>query len=1231
MKGLLRFVFSPGARLIPLLSVLFLQVAFAGPTSFTSDDFNARNLKRPLWSFTDPNVDATLRLLGTKSDSARLAITVPGGSIHDLWTNGYGVPRIMQACTNTDFQVDVKFFSALTGVSYQSYLTQGIIIEQDATNLLRFDFTTGHEIDSVKAFSAAFVGGFASPQIKINNKNFAGYGVSPMWLRVKRTGDTWKMFYSLNGSTYTLADSFVHAIVASKIGLFAGNAGTNPAAFTSGVDYFFNADAITNADDAVYTKDNLGPLVYNVTYNVKPNAMVVRWKTDEPADGAVEWGSTTAYGGTPWATHSGYFTDHRLIVSGFNPSSDYHFRVTGIDDSLNTGASGDFLINSGAYIDDKTLLSDDFGGTSIDGTFWTQVNPRGDATFGVSGKKLSIAVPGGVAHDIWKDGYNAPRLMQSIQNDANVYEFTVKFTSAFVGSSGNLPLQGIVVEQDGNNIIRFNFSHDGTTLRVYVAGFYDGLLQPEQIANDAVTAPTSPLWLRVTQGGGRFWTYYSINGTSWTLVPSFLRPMDVRKIGVFAGNGGATPLAFTCLAEYVATTLPAKPYLALPLNNAVDVLVPSMVQWDTAAAATSYRLQLAIDAGFGTPAFNDSTITLTSKEVTGLLNTTKYYWRVRGKNLAGVGPVSDVFNFTTAIAAPSVPTAITPADNAVNVELNVPLLWTKPATTATFRLQVATDSMFASGIVYNDSTLTDSSKVVPGLANLTKYFWRINAKNAGGTSAYSIRRTFTTISAIPPAPAIVSPPNNAVNQQVNVTLRWNRSNAALTYRLQVAADSAFAPVLLVNDSTLTDTVKIMSGLTNSTRYFWRVNAKNVAGTSVYSAIYAFTTIIANPIVPLLVAPADGSVNQDLNVKFVWRRPAGTTSFRLQVASDSTFASGVAVNDSTITDTTKTAGGLVFGVKYFWRVNAKNIGGASPYSALFSFRTYDSDPAVPRQLAPANGVTGLDISVKLTWMRPAGATSFHLQVATDSTFAGGLVVNDPALADSFKSITGLNYLTKYYWRVNADAVGGTSPYSPRWSFATGIPDASQPSLIYPGPAQSVFPDVLKLFWHKSTPLVDRYWVDVAQDSAFNFALPPDSTVTDTTKTLTGLVNNASYFWRVRAHNAGGWGPYSNIRKFTRDITGVSEKPAIPTEFQLSQNYPNPFNPATQIVFGVPKEAHVILDVYNLLGQKVATLLDETRAAGYHAVNFNASSLPSGLYLYRMQAGDQSFIRKMMVVK
>jgi hypothetical protein len=97
-----------------------------------------------------------------------------------------------------------------------------------------------------------------------------------------------------------------------------------------------------------------------------------------------------------------------------------------------------------------------------------------------------------------------------------------------------------------------------------------------------------------------------------------------------------------------------------------------------------------------------------------------------------------------------------------------------------------------------------------------------------------------------------------------------------------------------------------------------------------------------------------------------------------------------------------------------------------------------------------------------------------------------------------------------------------------------------------------------------------------------------------------------------------------------LTGVSERP-LPKEFALDQNFPNPFNPVTKIELAVPRESHVRLVVYNLLGQEVATLVDEVKQAGYHTVTFNAAGFSSGLYFYRMNAGEVSFLRKMILVK
>ncbi len=89
--------------------------------------------------------------------------------------------------------------------------------------------------------------------------------------------------------------------------------------------------------------------------------------------------------------------------------------------------------------------------------------------------------------------------------------------------------------------------------------------------------------------------------------------------------------------------------------------------------------------------------------------------------------------------------------------------------------------------------------------------------------------------------------------------------------------------------------------------------------------------------------------------------------------------------------------------------------------------------------------------------------------------------------------------------------------------------------------------------------------------------------------------------------------------------------IPTEFELSGNYPNPFNPETVIPFGLPQSSHVVLEVYNLLGQRVAVLLDEPLSAGRHTVTWYAVDEPSGVYLVRLVAGKVQKVQRLTLVK
>ena len=99
----------------------------------------------------------------------------------------------------------------------------------------------------------------------------------------------------------------------------------------------------------------------------------------------------------------------------------------------------------------------------------------------------------------------------------------------------------------------------------------------------------------------------------------------------------------------------------------------------------------------------------------------------------------------------------------------------------------------------------------------------------------------------------------------------------------------------------------------------------------------------------------------------------------------------------------------------------------------------------------------------------------------------------------------------------------------------------------------------------------------------------------------------------------------------EYSDVVEVEIMPTEFELSQNYPNPFNPSTTIRFSLPMETQLKINIYNMLGELVETLAEGNYEAGYHKVTFNASSLPSGAYVYRIESSEFVQVRKMILIK
>ena len=305
------------------------------------------------------------------------------------------------------------------------------------------------------------------------------------------------------------------------------------------------------------------------------------------------------------------------------------------------------------------------------------------------------------------------------------------------------------------------------------------------------------------------------------------------------------------------------------------------------------------------------------------------------------------------------PTSWTTANAATDQSVNLLLNWGDVATATGYGVQVNTASNFA-GTMIKDTVVVASQVDLTGyLSNATPYYYRVRTQSTGPLyGTYSTGRSFTTIAALPGVPVLISPPIGGgilVLYSTTVNFAWSAPSSGGTpthYKLQIATDAGFTAIFL-NDSSTTFTGGTQalgtSGFVVGQTYYWRMYAKNAAGTGTASSTRSFTIGTIAISVPTLQEPVGGIGDQDtVNLLHRWGPVSGAISYRIQIDTSANFTT--ALKDTTTALLSYYKATLPASDTLYWRVKAIGSADSSVFSSSATYIT-----SLPGTVIPSGGL------------------------------------------------------------------------------------------------------------------------------------------------------------------------------------------------------------------------------------------------------------------------------------
>ena len=483
----------------------------------------------------------------------------------------------------------------------------------------------------------------------------------------------------------------------------------------------------------------------------------------------------------------------------------------------------------------------------------------------------------------------------------------------------------------------------------------------------------------------------------------------------------------------------------------------------------------------------------------------------------------------------------------------------------------------------------------------------------------------------------------------------------LTYSFAVYSDSNLTTKLdsvnSVTEGIDTTTWELTGTLPDNGQYWWTISANDGHEESVVSLAASFILNLDNnaPYTFNLIAPLEGLEIQTLTPSFQWQPaydpdPFDTVRYTINLDTPEPGVVSIDVDTATsylITDT------LLDNTQYHWRIVAHDIFGFQRINEG-SYHTFitniaNDPPSTVILVTPTENSIEVDLSPLFYWTEavdpdPIDTVSYHLFIDLDQEFTSTVAIPVDSNAFNYDTLNAvLLDNTEYYWKINALDNHGSETGSEIlqfWTDAFPEPPLNFATVSPANNAEGLAIEV-EFIWEETNdpdPLEEIvYRVIYATDWEDSSTFVYSETIQDTSMVIP-LADNNQYYWLVEALDLDGFVVGSNENTPNVIVVGILgiEDDVIPVKFAIHQNYPNPFNPITTLRYDLPEQTHVNITVYDMLGRKVMTILNEQQDPGYKSLIWDATnnygkSVSAGIYLYRVQAGEYMQTKKMVLLK